>query len=454
MAKYTDPLQLYDRNLVIKSVIDIYESFVWTDVYCGCGDFEVKIPCEIAKRYNIDIGDLLMCSLSKKMMIIETVNIEYDSDNSVMVTYKGRSLESILYRRVLRKEDVPNIVPQYSSQNEKYNPAVTRGLQQSIVYVLGKTIVQGAYLTHVSRGIDIFGYTASTDPEITSLTAPYTEIDGLTVYDYIKSVLDYYGLGFKVDFNLSGTAGGNVGSRKMLFSIYKGKNRGYTQALNERVIFAPDDDSTFKMDTEIDISNYGNAAIILGPNVSVQDGYDEEGNPIVVNTNKRYTTQLYSGVSGLDRYEIYVDATDLNPTDENNNIYPESYIIAQMRFKAIQEVKSRLSGNISCSPQVDFDPYKTYGVDYDLGDVVTVMDDFGNVNIVRISAFTHSVDSSGIQAYPTFESISPIGGYRVIEQKVNGEDAARELERESDVENVIRVTEHNNLELFDYTEIE
>ena len=119
MTKYTDPLQLYDRNLVIKSVIDVYESFVWTDVYCGCGDFEVKIPCEIAKKYNIDIGDLLMCSLSKKMMIIETVNIEYDSDNSVMVTYKGRSLESILYRRVLRKEDVPNIVPQYSSQNEK-----------------------------------------------------------------------------------------------------------------------------------------------------------------------------------------------------------------------------------------------------------------------------------------------------------------------------------------------
>lgn len=452
---YTDPLEVYTSTFVIKSVIDAYDSFVWTDAYCGCGDFELKIPCEIAKTYKMGIGDFLRCTLSKQIMIIEAMNVEYDDDNSLMVTYKGRSLESLLMRRILRKEDVPNIVPQYDNDQNKYVPATLRYIQETIIYVLNRTIVQNENISMRSRGIEQLGYTLTDDEYIATLKAPYVNLDGMTVYEYIQAILSYNGLGFKIEYNPTGTIGGNVNNRLMLFSIYNGVNRGYTQNLNDRVIFSSEDDSTFKMDTEINMTSYGNAALLIGPNICAESR-DDDDQPIVVTTNKRFTTDLYSGVSGINRYEIYVDASNIPATNEYTNmLYPDSYIIAQMRFRGIQALKQHLSGDISYTPSIDFDPYKEYGRDYYLGDVVTVLDYFGNINIVRIASFTRSLDSSGIQSYPNFESIAPIGGYRAIEQTENDEDVIRQLETDSnpDTSEALRVTEHNNIELFDDTEI-
>lgn len=452
--KYTDPLQLYDRSFTLKRVIDIYDSFVWTDVYCGYGDFELKIPDVIAKSYNITEGDFLECPLSDSIMVVEGMSQSYDANNAVTVTYKGRSIESILCRRVLRKEDVPDIVPQYDDQNDCYVPAVIRGLWDSIEYVLLRTIVQNDNISLITRGIDALGYTEVTDTNITDQNAPYANLDGMTVYDYVLSELSYYGFGFRIKFYPTGEISGDtITDRILRFEVYNGVNRSHTQKVNPRVIFSPDDDSTYKMDTSIDISGIANAALILGPNIPIKIT-DSNGDPQIIDTEERYTTELYSGVSGFDRYETFVDASSISAKDAfTNQIWDPAYIIAQMRFQAIKTIKSKLSGNISYNPSIDFDPYKVYGEDYNLGDICTVIDDFGNVSIARIGGFTQSVDNSGYKKYPNFESIPPIGGYRAIEQFRNGDDVIRETEEDGQHGNALRVTEHNNIDLFDNTEV-
>lgn len=454
-TNYTDPLEVYTPYLIIRDVIDAYDSFVWTDAYCGYGDFELKIPCEIAKKYKMDIGDFIRCTLSNTVMIIEAMSVESNDDNSLMVTYKGRSLESLLCRRVLRKEDVPQIVPQYNSSSQKYEAAQLRYVQEVILYVLNRTIVQNNNISMRSRGIEQLGYTINQDESIAEMKAPYVDLDGMTVFNFVQSVLAYNGLGFKIEFNPAGTVGGSVDNRVLLFSIYQGTNRSHTQTVNDRVIFSTDDDTTFKMDTSMDMSSYGNAALLVGPN-KCAESRDDDDQPIIVETNKRFTTELYSGVTGINRYEIYVDTTNIPATNEyTERLYPESYILAQMRFRGIQSLKQHLSNNMSFTPSVDFDPYKKYGEDYNIGDIVSVIDYFGNINIVRVGSFSYSVDNSGVQLYPNFEAIAPIGGYRAIEQTENDEDVVRQLETDSDPETseALRVTEHNNIELFDDTEI-
>lgn len=453
--KYTDPLQLYDRSFMLKQVIDIYDSYVWTDVYCGYGDFELKIASEIAKSYNIQEGDFLECPLSKSIMIIEGMSQNYDADNSITITYKGRSIESLLCRRVLRKEDLPKIVPQYDDQNDKYDPAEYRKLWESIRYVLLRTIVQNENISMPARAIDALGYTEVLDENIYNQTAPYANLDGMTVYDYVVSELSYYGFGFRIAYYPTGVIGGqNETERILRFEIYNGVNRSHTQNINDRIIFSPDDDTTYKMDTSIDISGIANAALILGPNVPVKIT-DNDGNPQIIDTDLRYTTELYSGISGFDRYETFVDASSISALDLlTNQICDPAYVVAQMRFQAINIIKSKLSGNITYNPSIDFDPYKEYGKDYDIGDICTIIDDFGNVSIARIGSFTRTIDSSGYQQHPNFESIPPIGGYRAIEQQSNNNDVIRETEDDTHrVGNALRVTEHNNLDLFDNTEV-
>ena len=462
MRDYTNtPLQLYGADFSLKSVIDVYDSFVWTDVYCGASDFELKMPCSIARRYNINLGDYVQCFVSKKVMIVEGMTIDYNQTDA-MATYKGRSLESILTRRVMRKMDLLKIVPDEVDEGQ-WERAEIRSLWGSIKYVLERTVVKNtesqshAGLTSEPRGISLLGYLEPIISNIDDQNTPYVEFEGMTVYDYINSVLSYFGYGWEILFNPAGVDGAtnsDISNRKMLFRIYNGVKRTYNQVENERVIFSSEDDSTFKMSTSVDISSYGNSALVTGPHPVLAIQNEEEDPPTteyVELVGVNFQTEIYNSVSGLDRYEIFVDATDISSMD---NYYgkpcDEDYVIAQMRFKAIQAVRAMMGGTTEYSPSVDYDPYKKYGEDYYIGDLVTVIDGFGNVNIVRVDSFSHSLDSNGYRGYPNFETIAPIGGYRVIEQTtLGGEDIARAME----VGEAVRVTEQNNLDLFDDTDI-
>lgn len=460
MRDYTNtPLQLYSADFSLKTVIDVYDSFVWTDVYCGASDFELKMPCSIARNYNIKLGDYVQCFISKKVMIVEGMSVDYNQTDAT-ATYKGRSLESILTRRVMRKYDCPDITPDI--EEDTWYKAEIRSLWDSIRYVLERTIIKNtesethAGLTSESRGVSLLGYVNPTISGIANQNTPYVEFEGMTVYDYVNSVLSYFGYGWEIAFNPAGVDGidnSDISNRKMLFRIYNGVKRTYNQVENERVIFSSEDDSTFKMSTSIDISSYGNSALVTGPHPILAIPSEEDPSAIeyVENAAINIPTEIYNSVSGLDRYEIFVDASNIgNMDDRYGKPYPLDYIIAQMRFKAIQEVRAVMSGTSEYSPSVDYDPYKEYGIDYYIGDLATVIDDFGNINIVRVASFSHSLDSGGYKGYPNFETIAPIGGYRVIEQTtLGGEDIARAME----VEEAVRVTEQNNLDLFDDTDI-
>jgi len=460
MRDYTNtPLQLYSKDFTIKAVIDVYDSFVWTDVYCGYGDFELKIQSDIAKGYNIEIGDFIECFISQKVMIVEGMTLDYDNNNVITATYKGRSLESLLCRRILRKEDIPKVVPQYNSTQGDYVRAEIRSLWDSIKYILERCIVQNtadssrAGLSDRNRGISLVGYTTVTDPVILEQNTPYVDLDGMTLYDYICSVLSYYGYGFSMSFNHLGVIGGNnssISNRKILFSIYNGLKRTFTQIDNERIVFTTQDDSTFKMNTSIDMSNYGNTGVVIGPYKAIQVK-DGDGNYQWVDSpSDRYVANVYNDISDLDRYEIYVDGTSVpNMEAEMSKPYPDTYVLSQMRFKGIQEVKKLMGGITSYEPTVDFDPYKIYGENYYLGDLVTVIDDFNNSATMRVSSYSHALDSGGYKGYPLFETPEPIGGYRVLEQTQNGTDILRNLEDDS----AVRIPERNNVELFDDSDI-
>ena len=94
-------LTVLNTDLNAVSIIDTYESFIWTDRYCEYGDFELYTMMTNTVLGFIKQDYYVMNRDSEHVMIIEKIQITSDAENGNHVTVTGRSLESILNRRIV-----------------------------------------------------------------------------------------------------------------------------------------------------------------------------------------------------------------------------------------------------------------------------------------------------------------------------------------------------------------
>lgn len=94
-------LIVLNTNLDVVSIIDVYESFIWTDRYYEYGDFELFTSMTNTILSNIRQDYFLQNRASEHCMVIETIRITSDSEDGNHITATGRSLESILDRRIV-----------------------------------------------------------------------------------------------------------------------------------------------------------------------------------------------------------------------------------------------------------------------------------------------------------------------------------------------------------------
>ena len=83
------------------AVIDAYESLIWTDRYNTYGDFELYCPMDTALLPYLKQDNYFWQRDSEHTMIIEDITIDSDTEDGNHLVVTGRSLESILERRVV-----------------------------------------------------------------------------------------------------------------------------------------------------------------------------------------------------------------------------------------------------------------------------------------------------------------------------------------------------------------
>ena len=88
-------------NLDAVSIVDTYESFIWTDRYYAYGDFELYEAMREGLLDYIKQDYYLQSKESEHVMIVEKIQITSDTEDGNHVTVTGRSLESILDRRIV-----------------------------------------------------------------------------------------------------------------------------------------------------------------------------------------------------------------------------------------------------------------------------------------------------------------------------------------------------------------
>lgn len=355
-------LMILNTDLDAISIVDIYESFIWTDRYYEYGDFELYTSMTDTILNFIRQDYYVQNRESEHVMIIEKIHIASDTEDGNHITVTGRSLESILDRRIVWGQKT-----------------LSGNFQNGIKTLLNENIISPS---DSSRKISNFIFEASTDAAITSLTidAQYT---GDNLYDVISKLCSERSIGFKVTLNEQ---------KQFVFKLYAGTDRSYDQTTNPYVVFSPNFENIIN-------SKYVESKSSLKTITLV--GGEGEGSA------RRYTT-VGSG-SGLDRRELFTDARDISSdvTDENG----EQTTLTNAEYVALlqQRGKEKLAENVdvtSFEGQVETTIMFKYGEDFFNGDVVQIANEYGHETKARILEIVMSEDEGGSSVYPTFKTIT------------------------------------------------
>lgn len=343
-------------------VIDSFKSFIWTDRYQECGDFELILPLneEVNLTY-VKRGYYFYNADSEHIMMIENFLVTTDLTEGNTVKITGESLESILKRRII------------------WDPiAFTGGFQNMVKTLLNDSIINPKDL---QRKIDNFTFKDSTDARITSLTVDRKYEDRENLYEAIVSVCQEKEIGWKVIL---------TDDHKFEFSLYKGVDRSYAQIPTPWVIFSPTFENLVDSEYLENDEDYLNVCLVTGEDT---DNRVEDRDPPILHT-------VIGHHVGLDRRETYVDAGSLTSEEDGVTLTSEEKykMMEQAGNEELADHKQvkALSGNV--------DPYSMfqYGRDYFIGDLVQIENIFGFKGTSTISEYIMSYDTSGYKAYPTF----------------------------------------------------
>lgn len=349
-------------DFVVQDIVETYSSFIWTDRYDLCGDFELYLPVKSAPASLLVKDNYLSRGDSDRLMIIETVELTTNADSGDFYKITGKSLESILNRRIIRDFTI-----------------LTGSLQESIHYLLNRDVI---YPSLTARKISNFDFVQSTDPLVTTLTTS-AQYRGENLYDTIVSLCQSNGIGFKTilgsDFRFK-------------FQLFCGKDRSQSQSVNPCVIFSPTFDNLLSSDFVDSNASWKNCSLVGGEG----DGAERR----VVDT----ASPSGSEWSGLARREVFTDAAGASSKNSDGSTINDTDYANQLIQKGQDDLATKSNSpkfDGSIAPGVNF----KYNEDYSIGDVIQLEDGYGNSQRVIITEYIYSVSDTEVKEYPTLTAL-------------------------------------------------
>lgn len=391
---------IIDQNFNVVCILDTYASFIWADEYRGAGEFELKLPAISEAARIIELDMYVYSRESDKTMIVESIETISDSQDGDYCSVKGRSLESILERRIIWDE---------TKLSGNFQNGIKKLLEENIINPKDR-----------KRAVPNFHFVESFDQKVRELEIPIDEdtsdYHGKNLYSVVHDLCEKNDVGFKVildDVN------------NFYFSLYCGVDRSYSQDVNVPVIFSKKYENVSDLNYFSSVSTLKTAIKVSGETVgsgeSERTDYFEFTKPIDSGLNRR---------EDLVESKIVRDRTEVNAIDEKitaiigDDSIPDSEKIQkvielnQERSIAVDRMDAQYKKDIETFAvsylqknailteafDCDLDPYRqfVYGADFFLGDIVQVDDGYGHQARCRLSEISFTHDGSGDLVIPTF----------------------------------------------------
>jgi hypothetical protein len=354
-------ITLLDDTFEELYVFDVFKSLIWTDRYWKYGDFEIVVSPTTDILAKLLDTTYLTLPESPHHMILEDSNIhsELEEGNALILT--GRSLESILDRRVIWDAI-----------------AMSGNLQTEIERLLDDNAISP---TDGLRTFSDLVFNTSADAIITALTVD-TQFNGETLYKVLSQLCMADGIGFRILRDLV--------TDKFDFELYAGVNRSYDQSVNDFVAFTSALDNLLNADYIESSRSQKTVCLVAGsPGVG----------------SIRTTTTIFapdsSGLSDLARRELYFEANVSRNTPDGE--LSEADYLLQLEGRGKEELAKYIYLK-SFEGEIDPTMYN-YGDEFSMGDILQIADDYGHSTQSRVIEMIYSQDESAISMYPTFETV-------------------------------------------------
>lgn len=341
------------------AILDVFESFIWTDRYSKCGDFEIYTSSDRQIIATLKEDFYIWTEDSEHVMIIENRKIITDVEEGNKLLVSGRSLESILDRRIV------------------WNQILLDGdFQTQIKRLLTENVISPS---DSNRKISNFIFEETDDPYILSLKVQ-VQYTGDNLYEAVCKLCNSVNIGFKITLNVD---------NQFVFKLYSGIDRSYDQEANPYVVFSPSFENIIDSNYYESKAGYKNVGLVAG-----------EGEGLA----RRTVIVGESTSKELSRRELYVDARDISSSTSNGGSISTSAYDNLLRQRGDEQLNENKIIQ-AFDGQVESTQMYRYGEHYFMGDITQLENEYGMESKVRVTEFIRSVDKDGIDSYPTFEVI-------------------------------------------------
>lgn len=333
-------------------------SISWIERYQDPGEVKIIAPLSSGIRDVVPIGSFVSHTETKELMVIENHVINEDIDVDPTIEISGRSISALLDQRVV---------------------GIDQARAGSYVSDYEMTSASAAYQAALLINDHVVNPTASVDQfpniqavaTITSATSEARAVAKASILSGVLGILAVDDLGLR---SVRYTMHDNIaeGTRWL---VHDGDDR------TDSVIFSWKSGDLNAADYLWSSKTEKNAALVIG----------------------RYIHVLYvtTGVDEYDRRYMIVDGSDIDGHLDSAPINPALITIRnRMTTRGRQAIRNQPRTIIGRADVSDTSNFR-YRRDYNIGDLVTVDGNFGQIGTMRVTEYAEIQDENGESGHPT-----------------------------------------------------
>ena len=359
-------LYVMDQDFEQLDIVENTESVIWKKCYAEAGEFEIYTAASDEYVDLLQIGRYIVRHDDDMVGIIEKINMQIDDDGRDMLLVSGRCAKALFARRIINRQQT-----------------FSGTVWNRMYWMLSDHAVNPSDPNRAIPNTAI----ADVDNAIKGLSAQ-TQHTGTNLMTAVIDLVSSNNLGWKVP----------VVDGKFTATLISGVDRTVDQTDREPVIFADEYDNLISSDYLCDLTNYANVATIAGEG----EGADRTW------TGVDATGKASGTYTGMNRYEMYVDARDMQKkvTDSagKETTLTAAQYTAQLQARGLEKLVE-VSKTETFEGEIDIGSY-TYRTDYDVGDLVAIRDKHGITANTRITAVEEIEDGDGYTVTPTFSDFT------------------------------------------------
>jgi len=339
-----------------------FDTLIWRERFREAGDFVIQSTNDLSALEALPLGSFISHSDTGEAMIVENHEIVRQKDKTLKITISGRSAEVLAEDRSVLGTNIQLINAISNQQNE----TVLTGTPEDIAALLLRRGLQRYFTLYLDDWIPNL---AVRQEIVTMDSSREISIQRGDVYSAVIPLLATAAAGLKI-VRPSGA------QTTLDIVVHDGINRSSTvsfYAQQEDLV-----DATYFWS----IKGYKNTAT-----VNTKSSWRVVQDRAIVPT-----------LTGLDRRVMYVAAADIEGTFPSPTT---TDVLASRGQLALDERRKLqiLSATISETARPKFK------LNYDVGDLVTVLGEFSTSSVMRVTEHITTVDAKGVRGYPSLSTV-------------------------------------------------